>query len=61
MTEKKCKCGGVAVLDRYCGAYVCMTCGNHLGLCACYCGWKAGGGDGRAYLIDAGETIDEEV
>ena len=61
MTEKKCdKCGGMSFLSRYCGAWVCGQCGNHLGLARCYCGWSASGGDGRAELIDMGETIEAE-
>ena len=61
MREKPCdKCGGTAYLSRYCGAYVCSSCDNHVGLARCYCGWSADGGDGRAQLVEAGETIDPE-
>jgi hypothetical protein len=55
-----CKCGGAYEYDRYCGAYVCIECGNHLGLSRCYCGWAADGGDGRKQLVKMGETIEEE-
>jgi hypothetical protein len=56
----ECKCGGTYEYDRYCGAYVCLKCGNHLGLGRCYCGWSADGGDGRQQLVEMGETIEEE-
>ena len=57
---KPCACGGAASFQGYCGAWVCGHCAAHAGLARCYCGWSAGGGDGRAELIEAGETIDEE-
>lgn len=57
--EEKCCGGGTAEFDRYCGAYVCTACGNHIGLVRCYCGWSASGGDGRAELVEMGETIEE--
>jgi hypothetical protein len=57
---KPCRCGGPAYMERGCGAWVCANCGAHLGLARCYCGWSAGGGDGRAELIDMGENIDED-
>jgi len=25
---------------KYCGAYVCDTCGYHRGLARCFCGWN---------------------
>lgn len=46
--------------SRYCGAYVCDDCGDHRGLARCYCGWSASGGNGRAELIEMGETIEED-
>ena len=49
--------GGVATFSRHCGAYVC-DCGNHVGLTRCYCGWSESGGNGRAELIEDGETIE---
>lgn len=55
------QCGGGPVLwKRYCGARVCQTCGSHIGLVRCYCGWAENGGDGRQQLIDCGETIGDE-
>ena len=65
MKTKPCEvkgCGGTASMDRYraCGAYVCDTCGAHVGLARCFCGWSASGGDGRQELIDMGETIGDE-
>lgn len=53
-------CTGIAYGARYCGAYVCGECGKHVGLARCFCGWAADGGDGRAQLIDMGETIGDE-
>jgi hypothetical protein len=47
-------------LNRYCGARVCHKCRDHKGLVRCYCGWAASGGDGRAELVEWGETIDPE-
>lgn len=44
----------------YCGVQVCGRCGDHRGLARCYCGWSAGGGDGRGELIEMGETIDDD-
>ncbi len=61
--EKPCDqqgCGGSAYFREYCGAYVCATCGKHVGMARCYCGWSASGGDGRAELIEMGETIGDE-
>lgn len=59
--EKKCnRCGGVAVLDRRCGAFVCTECDNHLGLARCFCGWSQSGRNGREELIEMGEVIDPE-
>lgn len=57
---EKCKCGGEYERQDYCGARVCVECGNHRGLARCYCGWAEGGGDGRQELIEMGETIDPE-
>lgn len=58
--SKVCKCGGEYAFDRYCGAYVCGSCGKHKGLCRCYCGWSESGGDGYRELLDAGEVIEPE-
>lgn len=58
---KQCpKCQGEARFSRTCAAYVCDACGTHVGLVRCWCGWAADGGDGRAQLQEAGETIDPE-
>ena len=54
------KCDGTAWGQSYCGAYVCATCGKHVGLARCYCGWSATGRDGRQELIDLGEVIGDE-
>jgi len=59
-TEKKCECGGKYEMIENCGAWVCPECGNHLGLARCYCGWSAGGGDGRRELEDMGECIEDD-
>lgn len=60
--EKKetCSCGGKYFFANYCGAKVCVDCGNHKGLARCFCGWSASGGDGRRELLEMGETIDPE-
>lgn len=55
-----CRCGGVYRFREYCGAQVCLSCNSHKGLARCYCGWSAGGGDGRRELVEMGETIDPE-
>jgi len=57
---KKCSCGGLFVFSKHCGADVCLICDNHKNLARCYCGWSVSGGDGRAELIEMGETIDPE-
>ena len=57
---KKCRCGGEFDFSRSCGVDVCFTCDNHAGLARCFCGWSVSGGDGRAELIEMGETIDPE-
>lgn len=44
----------------YCGARVCVTCGDHEGLARCYCGWAASGGDGYRELLEWGETIEPD-
>lgn len=56
----ECPCGGLLLWDFFCGCRVCGTCGHHLGLARCYCGWSLSGGDGREELEEMGETIDEE-
>lgn len=53
-------CDGLAEFKNGCGAYVCGKCGHHTGLCRCFCGWAASGGDGHRELIEAGETIDPD-
>ncbi len=58
--EKCAKCGGTYQFSNHCGAHVCLECDNHKGLAHCYCGWSAGGGDGRRILVEMGETIDPE-
>lgn len=57
---EKCKCGGTYQFSDHCGAHVCLECSHHKGLGNCYCGWSAGGGDGRRILEEMGETIDPE-
>ena|SRR6516164_5662720 len=52
-------CGGEAEMSN-CGAWVCNSCENHVGLARCYCGWSASGGDGHAELLEMGETIEED-
>jgi hypothetical protein len=53
-------CKGVAAFSNHCGTYVCGTCGSHVGLDRCYCGWSRFGGNGRTELIEMGEVIGEE-
>lgn len=53
-------CQGHYYFQRYCGAYVCDTCDDHKGLARCYCGWSAGGGNGRQQLEEMGEQIDAD-
>jgi hypothetical protein len=36
--------------SRYCGAYVCDRCGDHLGLAKCYCGFGIKSAYDRAEL-----------
>ena len=47
-------------MSRYCGARVCDDCGDHQGLARCFCGWSRSGGNGRAELVEMGETIEPE-
>lgn len=54
------KCGGTVQFDKYCGAYVCCRCGHHQGLCRCYCGWAADGGNGLQQLRELGENVDDD-
>lgn len=49
-----------AEFDRHCGAWVCNECEHHQGLARCYCGWSVSGGDGRAELVEMGETIEAD-
>lgn len=53
-------CKGTAFFEGYCGAYVCASCGKHVGLARCYCGWSASGRDGRRELEEMGEVIGDE-
>jgi len=53
-------CGGSVEFSRHCGADVCVQCGWHVGLCRCFCGWAADGGDGRAQLVELGETLEPD-
>jgi hypothetical protein len=47
--------------SRFCGAHVCIECGDHKGLERCFCGWsRTNPGHGREELIEMGETIEEE-
>jgi hypothetical protein len=58
--RNRCGCSGRYEFNPDCGAHVCLSCGNHKGLCRCYCGWAASGGDGCAELVEMGETIDPD-
>lgn len=66
MTEQskpctKAKCNGTAYFARFCGAYVCDECEQHIGLARCYCGWsETAPGKGYLELIEMGETIEPE-
>ena len=44
-------------IDKECGAFICILCGYHKDMVACYCGWSITGLDGRKYLEDKGEDI----
>jgi hypothetical protein len=44
-------CGGTMTWDRQCGAMVCADCCHHEGLCRCYCGWAASGGNALTMLV----------
>jgi len=47
--------------SRSCGAWICLECGDHLGLARCFCGWsETSPGNGRRELVEMGETIDED-
>lgn len=46
------------MLDAKCGAKICIWCGYHKDMVACYCGWSLIGLDGKQYLQDRGEDID---
>lgn len=47
-------------MDRSCGAYVCLDCGDHENLARCYCGWAKDGGDGVAQLRAMGENVEDD-
>lgn len=53
-------CDGVMSWSRGCGAFVCDVCDTHKGLCRCYCGWSASGGDGYRELEEMGEQIEDD-
>ena len=55
-----CGCGGTYHFRAYCGVQVCEDCERHEGLDRCYCGWSAGGGDGRRELEEMGEVIEPD-
>lgn len=57
---KRCTCGGIALWQDYCAAYVC-DCGAHVDLARCYCGWSQSGGDGRRELIEMGERLGDDL
>lgn len=54
------RCRQLAYFRSYCGVFVCNGCEEHEGLARCYCGWSAGGGNGRHELLEMGEVIDPE-
>ena len=54
------KCSHSYTFNRYCGATICLRCDDHKGLARCFCGWSRSGRDGRAELVEMGETIDPE-
>ena len=45
-------------IDKECGVWICIHCGYHKDIIACYCGWSITGLDGRQYLQDKGEDIE---
>lgn len=47
-------------IDRFCGAYICVNCGDHKGLARCFCGWSLSGNDGYQELIEMGERIEDD-
>lgn len=58
--EGRCNKTTTHTFSNYCGAWMCDECDHHQGLCRCFCGWSASGGNGRAELEEMGETIEEE-
>jgi hypothetical protein len=55
------ECGSYYQFSRFCGAKVCIGCGDHKGLARCYCGWsKTRPGEGYAELREMGEVIEPE-
>ncbi len=58
--KERCECGGDCWFNEYCGAYVCLWCGDHKGLARCFCGWSESGQDGYRELVEMGETIEPE-
>jgi len=60
MKEKMC-CKHEYEFGRYCGAYVCIKCGDHKGLIRCYCGRSATRPGARTQeLLECGGVIDED-
>lgn len=57
---ERCKAKDSCDLDPACGAWVCSECDHHNGLARCFCGWSLSGADGRAELVEMGETIEPE-
>jgi len=53
-------CDGQYWWSRGCGAAVCDACDDHAGLCRCFCGWSASGGNGYRELVQMGEQIEED-
>ena len=52
--------GITRVMDRYCGAYICIDCGDHEGLVRCYCGWAENGGNGWEQLVCRAENLGDD-
>ena len=61
MAARECPHGhGPAPFNRDCAAHVCETCGHHVGLERCWCGWSlTAPGRGREELEAMGETVEE--
>ena len=49
---KQCEnCKKTSVWSKYCGAYVCTSCGHHNGFCQCFCGWN----------LSQGEVLEDDI